>query len=466
MIAAEAKRIYKSRWKIAGIIAKSPDNIGEEESKRQQSLFEAINACDLYRVSSAITKGAKINYKYKQRGCPFGSTPLLIAISVASETVENHSGFLQEQQESRELVRQQEESLQKLQQDLASLEAQERFYNTCQRHEKLTRVLDTKHGLEVELDRLQTEIVHAKNRQKKFDKNVSRRDGILSIVRYLILKEADLIYVEINGENAITILENEFGSNEQIWPAVQQRPDLVDIYRWYIASGTKFKISGEVDNAIRYYKKAATLMPSEVSAWGNLGLIHGACGEYNKAIRNYNTALGIDPNNGDLLNGLGLVYQKKGGAQEAHEYYAKARDVEACGLGMVISIFDSIYSINETEWLISMIAEEIIILERVEGKQRIVEYLFVDEDNPGLKREALEVTNNTALLMKLKEKRLIQLENPLIAMICSKRVTREQIENLSMIEMTLIPNAQEWARDLFTHVDGGVCARARLSNPR
>jgi tetratricopeptide (TPR) repeat protein len=434
-IAEKAEINYKSRSGFLGSFFRIPINIGEDKARILELLFKAIEAFNLRAVKSALDKGADINYNYSdpnlRRDYFSGGSPLVFALQVASEICKEHSKHLQKQQKMQEVIDEYRFTLELEEAEESggdeARESRDKIY-------KLTEQLET------------------------INKEIFKKAEIIAIVACLVARGAELICTKIDTKNIITVMEEGFGAYEQIWAAVKRRRDLVDICGWYIASGTEFKRNGDLDKAIRYYKKATKLQPSKILAWSHLGLIYRDCRKYEAAINSYKKALEIDPDNYNLLSGLGLVYQKNHQDSEATKYYDKARDVKARSMGVVISILNDIYHLDETRWVISLVENEIIILEKneVRGGSRIVERFYYEH---GVKRERLAVTNRTALLEKLKEQQLIRLDNPLIARVCSKRVTREKIED--SVKIASGPTAQEWARDFFVT---STCAES--ANPR
>lgn len=73
-----------------------------------------------------------------------------------------------------------------------------------------------------------------------------------------------------------------------------------------------------------YFKKVLTLEPKHVNALMNLGNLYRALHQIESARASYKKALEIDPKNGALLNNLGSLEAKTGRIEEARAYYQQA----------------------------------------------------------------------------------------------------------------------------------------------
>jgi tetratricopeptide (TPR) repeat protein len=464
-IGQEAKERYEQRKGIMGRFAKVPSKIGQEKAEIRRLLYQAITNCCLGGVISVLDRGVDVDHDFQGRGYsgPFNGTPLLIALQVASGIVEKLPDLRRNQQEYQNLLEEQEEFKQ----------TEQRSFDRCEKdaealiplealipqvHERLVGIRASNQECKKRLAELQRSIARVKREQRKIDKKVSKHDGIIAIIKRLISGGADLIinkvrYTATSSKNAIAILEDKLSDNEQIWAAIRQRSDLADICKWYIAVGQELKRQGRFsEEAIRYYKKAAELNPSAAFVWSNLGLIYRERGEHDEAIRSYEQALEVEPEDEDILRSLGLVYQQAGQEREAAEYYERADEAANCSIGLIGSVFSDVYRLDEACWAMSIIEDKAIILEKIEGGQRIAEYLYYDEVTHNVKRERSARTSRVALLEELKTKSLIQSENPLAAEVCSKKVTRMQVDNLLASSAISDSTTQEWAQSFFVNV--------------
>jgi superkiller protein 3 len=70
--------------------------------------------------------------------------------------------------------------------------------------------------------------------------------------------------------------------------------------------------AGNLDEAIRCYKKAITIDPNYAPAYNNLGGIYGNKGMLDDAIVEYKKAIAIDPDYTFAHNNLARAYRQKG----------------------------------------------------------------------------------------------------------------------------------------------------------
>jgi hypothetical protein len=124
----------------------------------------------------------------------------------------------------------------------------------------------------------------------------------------------------------------------------------------------------------------------------------------------------------------------------------------------VKSIINSIYYLDKTRWLISLIENKIIILEKVddEGKRTIARIKRGSYQNysEAMQEDNLDIWEESSageLLTKVLESESITLENPLTARIRSWRITREQYTNPPGISDESYSSEEEWAEKLLLY---------------
>jgi tetratricopeptide (TPR) repeat protein len=122
------------------------------------------------------------------------------------------------------------------------------------------------------------------------------------------------------------------------------------------------------------------------------------------------------------------------------------------------SIINSIYYLDKTRWLISLIENKIIILEKVDGEgKRIIARIkrgSCQNYSEAMQEGNLDIWEESSageLLTKVLESESITLENPLTARIRSWRITREQYTNPPGISDKSYSSEEEWAEKLLLH---------------
>jgi tetratricopeptide (TPR) repeat protein len=84
---------------------------------------------------------------------------------------------------------------------------------------------------------------------------------------------------------------------------------------------------GNLDRAIKYYKKAISVAPSYAQAYLNLGQAYLDKGFLNESIKAYENAININPINSEAYNNLGTAYLDKGLIDESIKSFQKAIDI-------------------------------------------------------------------------------------------------------------------------------------------
>ena len=88
---------------------------------------------------------------------------------------------------------------------------------------------------------------------------------------------------------------------------------------FYNSRGITYKDTGEVDLAIKEYKKAIELDPEFPEAYNNLGVIYDEKGDHDKAIENYTKAIELRSFYANAYSNRGCAYLEKGDMYRANE---------------------------------------------------------------------------------------------------------------------------------------------------
>jgi tetratricopeptide (TPR) repeat protein len=81
---------------------------------------------------------------------------------------------------------------------------------------------------------------------------------------------------------------------------------------------------GDIDGAVKEYKTAILLDPSDVNIRNSLGVCYGILGDYAKALKEFKQALKLNPDEVMVLYNIGLVNMLTGKPQKALEYFLEA----------------------------------------------------------------------------------------------------------------------------------------------
>ncbi len=97
--------------------------------------------------------------------------------------------------------------------------------------------------------------------------------------------------------------------------------------RGYNALGKAYEEKGNIDRAIKYYKKAIFVDPAYSTPHYNLGIAYIAKELIDEAIESYSNAINIDPSVAQFHNNLGIAYSLRGLNDEAIRAFIKAINI-------------------------------------------------------------------------------------------------------------------------------------------
>lgn len=92
--------------------------------------------------------------------------------------------------------------------------------------------------------------------------------------------------------------------------------------------GIALKSDGDIDNAIKTYKKVLEIDPEYPEAWYKLGVAFDDQGKKKKALKSYKRAVELKGDFKQAWNNLGTVLHSKGKYEKAIENYQKAIEID------------------------------------------------------------------------------------------------------------------------------------------
>jgi tetratricopeptide (TPR) repeat protein len=93
-------------------------------------------------------------------------------------------------------------------------------------------------------------------------------------------------------------------------------------------SGDKLYDKGDIKGAIKEFKMALLLDPSNVNVHNSLGVCHGVLGNYKKALNEFKSVISLDPENIMALHNAGLTCTLTDNKNKALEYFLKADSID------------------------------------------------------------------------------------------------------------------------------------------
>jgi len=91
----------------------------------------------------------------------------------------------------------------------------------------------------------------------------------------------------------------------------------------YRTKGYEAQQRGDIDTAIEWYQKAASIKPEYASPHNDLGILFETKGWLDRAEAEYEKALTLDPNYKEVYTNLALLYERKGELEKAAFYWMK-----------------------------------------------------------------------------------------------------------------------------------------------
>jgi len=88
--------------------------------------------------------------------------------------------------------------------------------------------------------------------------------------------------------------------------------------------GTKCKLAGATEQAVRLYLEALHLNPAYHPAYFNLGVVESERGDFVRALEYYQMAVARNPNYAEALLNIGVIQKNQGKLELAIEYYSRA----------------------------------------------------------------------------------------------------------------------------------------------
>lgn len=93
-------------------------------------------------------------------------------------------------------------------------------------------------------------------------------------------------------------------------------------------SGDKLYDKGDIKGAIKEFKMALLLDPSNVNVHNSLGVCHGILGDYTKALKEFKSAILLEPEDIMALHNAGLTCTLTGNKNKALEYFLRADSID------------------------------------------------------------------------------------------------------------------------------------------
>jgi len=93
-------------------------------------------------------------------------------------------------------------------------------------------------------------------------------------------------------------------------------------------SGDNLYDKGDIKGAIKEFKMALLLDPSNVNVHNSMGVCHGVLGDYKKALKEFKSAISLNPQDIMALHNAGLTCTLTGNKNKALEYFLRADSID------------------------------------------------------------------------------------------------------------------------------------------
>jgi tetratricopeptide (TPR) repeat protein len=94
-------------------------------------------------------------------------------------------------------------------------------------------------------------------------------------------------------------------------------------------SGDRYYQKGDIPGAVREFKAALALDPSNVNVHNSLGVCYSVLGEFKSALAEFETALALEPSEFMAVYNIGLTHQLMENPEPALEFFLKAGDLKS-----------------------------------------------------------------------------------------------------------------------------------------
>jgi tetratricopeptide (TPR) repeat protein len=131
--------------------------------------------------------------------------------------------------------------------------------------------------------------------------------------------------------------------------------------RGYVQLGISYDEKGDLDRAIKYFKKAISLGSSDSNsnAYVGLGRSLGKLGRTNEAIKEFREAVRINPHNAEAHSNLGTAFGQLGQINEAIKEFEEALRINPYNAGAHDSLGISFYKLGRTDEAIKEFREAV-----------------------------------------------------------------------------------------------------------
>ncbi|MBF9061379.1 tetratricopeptide repeat protein, partial [Rhodobacterales bacterium HKCCSP123] len=111
-----------------------------------------------------------------------------------------------------------------------------------------------------------------------------------------------------NLGNALTSLGRYYDAIKSYQISIEAKPS----GDAYFGLGNALKSSGDLDNALIFYRRALSVDPKHFAAASNMGNVYRAQGKFEEALKFYRRAVEINPSHPQTYNNMGALFQDLG----------------------------------------------------------------------------------------------------------------------------------------------------------